>query len=62
MGQMAAYASGFFWDIMNQWAAWGPLAANLQQDLETNTKGMTALREKAAQTLQDIECLERLMK
>jgi hypothetical protein len=60
MGKMAAYASDFFWDIANQYAAWGPLAASLQRDLQFNAAAMAQLREKAGRTMQEIGCLESL--
>lgn len=62
MGKLAAYASDFFWDVMNLYAAWGPLADKLQSDLKNNTQAMEHLRQKAAQTSQEIDCLEKLLK
>ena len=62
MGKMAAYGSGFFWDIMNQYGAWQPHIANLQNGMTVNTQAMEYLRQKAQQTSQEIDCFERLLK
>jgi hypothetical protein len=61
MGKMAATASDFFWDVVNQYGAWSPMVANMQKDLKKNIEGMEQLRQKAQKTAQDIQCLERLV-
>jgi hypothetical protein len=62
MGKMASYASGFFGDVMDLYAAWGPLASALKNDLNNNTQGMEQLRQKAAQTEQEISCFRGLLR
>jgi hypothetical protein len=61
MGKMAWTASDFFWDIMNQYGAWQPLANNLLKDLQFNAQAMDQLRVKAQKTSQEIGCIEKLV-
>ena len=62
MGKMAAYASDFFWDVMNLYGAWSPMAARMQDDLRNNVQNMELMRQKAQATMAEIDCLERLVK
>ncbi|MDP1654511.1 MAG: PDZ domain-containing protein [Hylemonella sp.] len=61
MGKMAWTASDFFWDIMNQYFAWQPLADQLLRGMKVNTQAMNDLRQKAQATLKEIDCLQRLV-
>jgi membrane-associated protease RseP (regulator of RpoE activity) len=62
IGKMAWTASDFFWDIMHQYAAWGPLSAELQKDLKANNAAMEKLRLKAKENVREIQCLKDLMR
>lgn len=61
MGKMAWTASDFFWDIMNQYGAWQPMANSLLKDLQFNAQAMDQLRLKAQKTSQEIGCIEKLV-
>ncbi|HEY9162343.1 MAG TPA: PDZ domain-containing protein [Desulfomonilia bacterium] len=58
MGKMASYATGFFFDILNQQFAWAPLTASLNENIERNAHAMDVLRFKAEKTYKEISCLE----
>lgn len=60
-GKMAGYATGFFFDVLDLYGAWGPLAANLREGLQINTEAMQKLRLKAQRTMQEINCLEKFV-
>lgn len=62
MGKMASYASGFFWDVMDLYVAWGPQVAKMKSDLNYNTQAMEYMQQKAAQTSLEISCLEKLLR
>ena len=62
MGKMASYGTGFFFDVLDLYGAWGPQAARMQKDLNYNTGAMENMRQKAERTLQEINCWERLLK
>ncbi len=62
IGKMAWTASDFFWDIMHQYAAWGPLTAELRKDLKANSVAMEKLRLKAQENMLEIQCLENLVR
>lgn len=58
MGKMASYATGFFFDILNQQFAWSPLTAGLMENIQKNALAMDMLRFKAEKTYKEISCLE----
>jgi hypothetical protein len=58
MGRMAYYATGFFFDILEQKTVWEPLTANLQNNLNYNILAMESLSQKAAKTYQKIDCIK----
>ncbi len=58
MGKMASYATGFFFDILNQQFAWSPLTAGLTENIQKNALAMDMLRFKAEKTYKEISCLE----
>ncbi|HWR00406.1 MAG TPA: PDZ domain-containing protein [Chlorobaculum sp.] len=62
MGKMAAYASGFFWDVMDLSLAWGPQAARMRKELQVNNQALDDLRQKSEKTMRQINCWERLLK
>ncbi len=62
MGKMAAYASDFFWDVMDLYVVWGPQVARMKNDLRYNMQAMEQLREKAARVSREIDCLEGLLR
>lgn len=58
MGRMASYATGFFFDILNQQFAWAPLTASLNESIEKNARAMDVLRFNSEKTYKEISCLE----
>jgi hypothetical protein len=62
MGRMAYYAWGFLEDIASQLAVWEPMTNKLQNELKQNMQGMEHLRQRAEQTSQEIDCLEKLLR
>lgn len=61
-GKLAAYGTGFFFDVLDLYFAWGPQMEQMKKDLQYNAQAMEQMRQKAEQTSRQIDCLERLLK
>lgn len=61
MGKLAAYGSGFFWDVVNLYGAWVPQVANMQKDQQKNVQAMEEMRQKSLKLSQEIKCMEKLL-
>jgi hypothetical protein len=58
----AAAASGFFWDIMAQRFAWGPLVDELRRSLETNLQAVRALQARSRDLQNELNCLRTALR